>query len=52
VHRDEFQTMKGSSMANYSLYEALKAAWVLAHPDATPAQYTAAILAIARRCGL
>lgn len=39
-------------MPNYRLYEALKASWVAAHPEATPARYTAAVLLIARRCGL
>lgn len=33
-------------------YERLKAAWIAAHPDATPAQYEAAMRAIARKAGL
>lgn len=33
-------------------YERLKAAWIAAHPDATPAQYETAMRELARRCGL
>ena len=33
-------------------YEAAKRAWIEAHPDATPEQYQAAMLAIAQRCGV
>jgi hypothetical protein len=33
-------------------YERLKAAWIAAHPEATPAQYTAAMIEIARKCGV
>jgi hypothetical protein len=36
----------------WQLYEAAKAAWIASHPNATPAQYTAAMIAIARRLGL
>ena len=37
---------------NYRLYATLKYEWVLTHPNSTPAEYDAAILAIAKRCGL
>jgi hypothetical protein len=33
-------------------YEAAKAAWIASHPNATPAQYNAAMLRIARELGL
>jgi hypothetical protein len=33
-------------------YEVAKAAWVAAHPDATPAEYEAAMRRLARECGL
>lgn len=33
------------------LYEAEKADWVRRHPGATPAEYTAAMRAIAKRIG-
>jgi hypothetical protein len=38
--------------ANYQHYEILKAALVSAHPDATPAEYEAAIKRIAAHCGV
>jgi hypothetical protein len=34
------------------LYEFEKRLWVSEHPEATPAEYSAAMLAIARRCGV
>ena len=37
---------------SYQAYEAAKRAWVAAHPDATPAQYDAAMRAIAERLGV
>lgn len=37
---------------NYALYEHMKATWVARHPDATPAQYEAAIRKIAQHCGV
>jgi hypothetical protein len=33
-------------------YEAAKAAWIASHPDATPAEYEAAMRRIARECGV
>lgn len=33
-------------------YEAAKRAWIAAHPDASPAEYEAAMLRIARECGV
>lgn len=33
-------------------YERLKAEWVARHPDATPAEYEAAMLEIARKLAL
>ena len=33
-------------------YEQLKREWVAAHPDHTPAQYEAAMKALAKRLGL
>ena len=42
----------GKSMATYQLYEYEKQAWLLRHPDATPAQITRAFQAIARKLGL
>ena len=33
-------------------YEALKAAWKAANPDATPAEYQAAMIALAKKAGL
>jgi len=38
--------------ANYQHYEHLKAAWVKKHPNATPAEYEAAIKRIAKHCGV
>ncbi len=35
-----------------SQYESLKAAWIAAHPNATPAEYTRAMRRIARRLGI
>jgi putative hemolysin len=37
-------------MNNWQKYEAMKAEWVKSHPGATPAEYEAAIRAIALRC--
>jgi hypothetical protein len=37
---------------SYHQYEAAKASWIASHPYATPAQYTAAMLRIARKLGL
>jgi hypothetical protein len=37
---------------NYNLYEQLKREFVSACPTATPAQYTAAMQAIAKACGV
>jgi len=37
---------------DYARYERLKAEWINAHPEATPAEYTAAITRIARECGI
>lgn len=34
------------------LYEVLKAAWLTSHPDASPAEYEAAMRDIARKAGL
>lgn len=39
-------------MGNHSRYEAMKAAWIACHPDATPAEYQAAMKKIARECGV
>lgn len=33
-------------------YEREKQAWTASHPEATPEQYTSAMLAIAKRCGV
>ena len=33
-------------------YEAAKAVWIATHPEATPDQYQAAMIELARRCGL
>lgn len=33
-------------------YECMKADWIAQNPDATPAEYTAAMIRIARRCGV
>ena len=37
---------------SWQAYEAAKRAWIAANPNATPAQYDAAMRAIARRFGL
>ena len=37
---------------NYAAYEAMKAAFVRQHPDATPAEYEVAMREIARACGV
>jgi len=37
---------------NYLAYEAEKAAWIAANPDATPDQYEAAMREIAKRLGV
>lgn len=34
------------------LYEVLKAAWLASHPDASPAEYEAAMRLLARKAGL
>jgi len=39
-------------MPNYQKYESLKEKWISENPDSTPAQYEAAIKAIAARCGV
>ena len=39
-------------MTSWYLYEARKHAWIMAHPNATPAEYEAAMLRIARELGL
>jgi hypothetical protein len=33
-------------------YEQRKQAWILAHPKSTPAEYEAAMLRLARECGV
>lgn len=38
--------------SSWHAYEAAKAAWIAAHPNATPAEYEAAMRRIARRLGL
>lgn len=38
--------------ANYQLYTQLKAAWVASHPDASSAEYDAAMRVIAKKCGV
>ena len=37
---------------SWQQYEAAKAAWISSHPFATPKQYTAAMLRIARTLGI
>ena len=37
---------------NYALYEERKAAWRIAHPDATQAEHDHAMQQIARECGV
>ena len=37
---------------SWHCYELMKLGWIATHPNATPAEYAAAMLAIARRCGL
>ena len=44
--------LKGLTVPDYSRYAQLKAAWIYSHPDATPAQYTAAMVRLARECGV
>ena len=39
-------------MSNYNRYEILKSTWIANNPQATPAQYQAAMMAIARKLGL
>jgi len=36
---------------HFAMYEAKKTAWVKANPDATQAEYEAAMRTIARECG-
>ena len=38
--------------ADYAGYNVNKAIWVASHPDASPAEYEAAIRAIAKSCGV
>jgi len=33
-------------------YEVIKSAWIETHPGAAPAEYTAAMMRIARQCGV
>lgn len=35
-----------------SRYEFLKAEWIAKHPNATPAEYQKAMLALAKKCGV
>jgi hypothetical protein len=37
---------------NHALYEAMKSAWIAFHPDATPAEYEAAMRKLAQECGI
>jgi len=37
---------------SWQTYEAAKAAWIASHPHATPEEYAAAMLELARRLGL
>ena len=37
---------------SYAVYESAKAAWLAAHPDATPEEYEAAMRRIAAECGV
>ena len=37
---------------SWTSYEAAKAAWIASHPEATPAQYSAAMGELARIFGL
>jgi hypothetical protein len=41
-----------ATCADYARYDATKAAWIAQHPDATPAEYQAAVRAIAKACGI
>ena len=36
----------------WNAYEAAKDVWLASHPEATPAEYTAAMTRIARECGV
>ena len=38
--------------SDYALYEQRKAEWIAAHPEATPAEYQAAMTRIARALGV
>ena len=37
---------------DWAHYEALKAAWISEHPDASPAEYERAMREIAGKCGV
>jgi hypothetical protein len=39
-------------MTGWALYELCKRAWIQTHPHATPAEYDAAMMALARSLGL
>lgn len=39
-----------STRADYARFEAHKSTWSTQHPDATPAEYQAAVRAIAKAC--
>jgi hypothetical protein len=43
---------KHAGVLRFQRYERLKAQWIEEHPDSTPDQYTAAMVAIAKRCGV
>jgi hypothetical protein len=45
-------TFRSDSGIRWRKYEAMKQAWIAAHPNATPEQYQRAVAQIAKRCGV
>ena len=56
MRRSSFRRYRPKPPVNYRpdflRYEELKRAWVTAHPEATPEEYTAAMRRIAEDCGI
>lgn len=50
--RSEFLPSLVPSETSFQNYELEKRHWISAHPEATPAEYSQAMLEIARRCGV
>lgn len=52
VVKQHRKAQERSEAAAWSAYERMKNAWLETHPDATPAEYQAAMTRLARECGV